>query len=82
MSYCRFRNTLNDFRDCVDALQHYEYSDGDADGTLSDEEANAAERLMHLAFGILDELGFVTQGGEFDFEECKIFFERLKEGCQ
>ena len=82
MSYCRFRNTLEDFRDCVDALQHFEYSDEDADETLSDEEARAAESLMELAFDIVDELGFVTQYGEFNYEECKIFFERLKDGCQ
>ena len=48
----------------------------------SDEELKAAEELMKVAFGIVDELGFVTEDGEFNYEECRIFFERLKDGCQ
>lgn len=79
MSYCRFRNTLNDFRDCVNVLQDIEYEN---EVDISDEEARAAESLMQLAFGIVDELGFVTTDGEFNYEECRIFFERLKDGCQ
>lgn len=81
MSYCRFRNTLQDFDDCVNALQHYIYDDLD-DDVISDEECKAAEALVQKAFGIVDELGFVTTDGEFDYEECRIFFERLKDGCQ
>jgi hypothetical protein len=81
MSYCRFRNTLKDFEDCTNALQHYMYDDLD-DDVISDEELRAAEQLVRLSFEIVDELGFVTSDGEFDYEECKIFFERLKDGCQ
>lgn len=80
MSYCRFRNTLMDFRDCVNALEHFEYDD--VEDVTSDEELKAAEELMKVAFRIIDELGFVTEDGEFNYEECRIFFERLKDGCQ
>jgi hypothetical protein len=75
MSYCRFRNTLEDFRDCYKNLN----SDNDE---LSDEEIKAAESLVHMAFNMVDELGFITTDGEYDEEESRIFFERLKDGCQ
>lgn len=80
MSYCRFRNTFKDFRDCVWALEELMHEE--SEDTMSDEEIDAAEKLMKLAFSIIDELGFITEDGEFNYEECRIFFERLKDGCQ
>lgn len=44
MSYCRFRNTEQDFRDCVDAIGNIE-----SIGDLSNAERKSAERLYHLA---------------------------------
>jgi hypothetical protein len=44
MSYCRFQNTLNDLRDCEEAL-----ADGDE---LSAEEARAAKKLLNLCADI------------------------------
>ena len=44
MSYCRFRNTEQDFNDCVDAIGNIESIDD-----LSNAERKAAERLHHLA---------------------------------
>lgn len=41
MSYCRFRNTLTDLRDCQDALW-------DDVGELSLEEKRAAKRLIEI----------------------------------
>lgn len=41
MSYCRFRNTSNDLRDCVNALEDEDYPD-------SSEELNAAKRMYNL----------------------------------
>jgi hypothetical protein len=35
-----------------------------------------------MAFNMVDELGFITTDGEYDEEESRIFFERLKDGCQ
>jgi hypothetical protein len=79
MSYCRFRNTLSDYSDCVNALEHYMY-DGEDDVT-SDEELKAARQLLEMSFNILDELG-VIKDDSLDHEELDIFFERLKDGCQ
>lgn len=44
MSYCRFRNTEQDFRDCVDAIGSIESIDD-----LSNAERKSAERMYHLA---------------------------------
>ena len=49
MSYCRFQNTLNDLRDCYDAM-------GDIDG-LSDEERKAFERMVKLCVQIANDFG-------------------------
>lgn len=79
MSYCRFRNTLEDYRDCYNTL--CSAMDGE-DMEMSDEEIEAAKQLIEMSYNLADELGFVTTDGEFDNEECEIFFERLKDGCQ
>lgn len=76
MGYCMFTNTLSDYEDCYHILTNNNIID------MSDEEINAAERLLQMSFNLLEELGFITPYGEFDYEECKIFFERLKDGCQ
>ena len=44
MSYCRFRNTEQDFRDCVDAI-----SNAGSIDDFSDPERYAAELMYHLA---------------------------------
>ena len=44
MSYCRFRNTEQDFNDCVDAIGNIESIDD-----LSNAERKSAERLYYLA---------------------------------
>jgi hypothetical protein len=44
MSYCRFRNTLNDLRDC----------EGNFDNINSMEELVAAKRLLKLCQQIVD----------------------------
>lgn len=41
MSYCRFQNTVRDFKDCLDAL--------DGGELVSREEHAAAKRLIELA---------------------------------
>lgn len=49
MSYCRFRNTVNDLRDCADALEAVLSCDiEDGDGALSDDELDAAKRLVAM----------------------------------
>ena len=44
MSYCRFRNTEQDFNDCVGAIGNIESIDD-----LSNAERKSADRLYHLA---------------------------------
>jgi len=51
MTYCRFRNTLTDLRDCEQAL-----SDGGLDA-LDEEERRAAEKLIKLCARIADDMG-------------------------
>lgn len=47
MSYCRFRNTLNDLRDCYDNMDDVE----------SDEEKQAKKRMIELCRTIVEEYG-------------------------
>jgi hypothetical protein len=51
MSYCRFQNTLDDMRDCLDAL-----SEMDDLSELSVDERNAAIRMVEVAQGLADDL--------------------------
>lgn len=44
MSYCRFENTVNDFRDCLNDLEEQESLEH-----LSDREKTQAKRLFDLA---------------------------------
>ncbi|ANH50870.1 hypothetical protein BOX16_gp36 [Salmonella phage 64795_sal3] len=44
MYYCMFRNTMDDFRNCVDAI-----CNADSIDDFSNAERKAAERLYHLA---------------------------------
>jgi len=46
MAYCRFQNTLNDLRDCYDAMD---------DTDLSEEEAKARKRLVKVCQSIVDD---------------------------
>ena len=57
MSYCRFRNTLTDLRDCYEALGE----DTDPLKGLSPEEAKAARSLLKLCDQITEEY---VVGGE------------------
>ena len=49
MSYCRFENTLNDLRDCMDNM--------DSTSDLSEREASARERLIKLCEEIAVDYG-------------------------
>lgn len=48
MSYCRFENTLNDLRDCMDNMD---------DRELSERETKARERLIKLCEEIAVDYG-------------------------
>ena len=49
MSYCRFQNTANDLKDCIDEL----FSNG-VDDDMSMNELKALKRMMDMARDILD----------------------------
>ena len=51
MSYCRFHNTLEDLRDCRDAL----YEMGDYEKELSAEESKAAKRMLKICKELADD---------------------------
>lgn len=51
MSYCRFRNTLGDLKDC------YEHMDAEEE-LRSEEETRARKRLIELCCDIFDEYGY------------------------
>lgn len=60
MSYCRFRNTLNDLEDCVYALEDINLED------LSQEELWAAKRMRSLCEEYI-ELFDSVEGGEDEY---------------
>ena len=49
MSYCRFRNTLADLRECLDWLSEHEPDE------LKDEERAAFRKLVNLCAQIADD---------------------------
>lgn len=57
MSYCRFRNTLSDFKDCV---EHFMDKDLDA------EEHNARRFLVLEMLDVLSELGVEIESDTID----------------
>jgi len=61
MSYCRFQNTLLEFRACFNALR-----DEGLEGLESSDEREAAEALMKLARKFIDEY---DSEGEIDLAD-------------
>ena len=60
MSYCRFQNTLQDLRDCYNALID--------DQELSDEELRAKNKLVELCQDIANNFG-EDDGLDHDFND-------------
>lgn len=52
MSYCRFRNTLDDLRDCYDAMD---------EPIKSDDEVKARRRLIKLCKDIAADYGYEAE---------------------
>lgn len=48
MSYCRFRNTLNDLRDCENNFH---------EDDLSDDEYRARHKMIHTMINMLEAIG-------------------------
>lgn len=64
MSYCRFGNTLHDFRDCYDVLEEAESF---TDMNLSEDETRAMNRLAVYARQYLDRFTELQEQAEYDF---------------
>ena len=47
LSYCRFRNTLNDLKDCLDVIDYESIED------LSDEELMALKQMVDVCEQII-----------------------------
>ena len=56
MSYCRFRNTLDDLRDCREAIANRE--------EISHEEKNAARELIRECASLVEYIGCSTELSE------------------
>ena len=60
MSYCRFRNTLRDLRDCYEAMEQLTFEHGSLDGEsivddLSDDELQAMQSILEVAENMIRE---------------------------
>ena len=53
MSYCRFENTANDLRDCVEAIQNGETTD------LSQYEVRGLANLLEYCERIMDDKSYI-----------------------
>lgn len=65
MSYCRFRNTVNDLRDCVESMTE----------RLCEEENDARRDLVRLCVRVLDEVGIELDPDAPEIDEQMDLFE-------
>ena len=56
MSYCRFRNTAQDLRDCLDALDPYEN-----EYEINKEETQAGIRMFENFLGYCQDIGLIDE---------------------
>jgi hypothetical protein len=55
MSYCRFENTANDLRDCVNAIRNGETDE------LNKYELEGLQEILYLAQEIIDDKDFINE---------------------
>lgn len=66
MSYCRFQNTSNDLRDCVNAMQEaYDLPELD----LSKDELQSMNWMRSLCEQFIEEHDRLTSAESVDFDE-------------
>lgn len=61
MSYCRFRNTLEDFRDCITNLEDHE---------LSEEEALARYQMIKSIAALAERYDIIDEAQQECFNPC------------
>lgn len=83
MSYCRWENTLRDFRDCVKSVGVKEDQDPDNDdpsefwtNTIGDDERRAMIRLVEETAELLDRINGIS--GELNLRETEQLEETVK----
>lgn len=64
MSYCRFRNTLHDVRDCLNTLNDYLESDCD-EVEISKEEMAAAHQFLSDVADFLVQNNIIPYGKDY-----------------
>lgn len=60
MSYCRFRNILDELQDCRDHIK-------DSKDEIGGEEACAREELIICCMGLLEDIGMVVNDSTSDY---------------
>ena len=82
MSYCRFENTLGDFRDCAEVLE--EMMNGETDDVLSRTELPCAQKLLNTALELIqrvsDEVGKSLD--DLTEDDMKAFVTQLNQKAQ
>ena len=71
MSYCRFRNTRNDLRDCINALSERNIS--------SDEEKRAAKEIINMMLDFLNDEDLLDDEGNLNEETLDNIIEQCDE---
>lgn len=72
MSYCRFQNTANDLDDCVENLFDLDKFDLSQNNIA---EWNARDRILSLAFRMMEEIGMDISESEFNLRRDQAFGE-------
>ncbi len=73
MSYCRFRNTVEDLRDCL------EHINTPLDSIADRAEREAREELIGIIASFVEELELYNEGGDF-LDADKLVEDYAKEG--
>ena len=72
MSYCRFQNTANDLEDCVENLFDLDKFDLSQNNIA---EWNARDRILVLAFRMMEEIGMDISESQFNYRRDRAFGE-------
>jgi hypothetical protein len=72
MSYCRFQNTASDLEDCVENLFELDQFDLSQNNVS---EWHARDRILELAFRMMEEIGMNISESEFNLRRDQAFGE-------
>lgn len=75
MSYCRYRNTLSDLRDCMSAASDT-YDSGEKD--VTPEEVTAFRIMVREFYDFMNDYCFIDGEGTFDDNELDEFCNAIQ----